>query len=253
MSEPIKILLIDIERAPALAYIWDLKTRYVPLSQIKTDGYMLSFAAGWLGEDIIEFCSEWGDGHKHMVERAWLLLDEADAVITYNGNGYDLPHLNTEFLTARLGPPSPSHSIDLYQTVSNKFRVLSKSMRHLLDKLSLENKLKNSGRQLWAGCMKGDKACHKSMAEYNLRDVEVMEELYEELRPWIRNAPNQALWMTPGDKPRCRCGSTDLRFKGYKRTSVMSYKQYRCNECGSYPRERFAQETGKDRRKDILT
>jgi len=253
MHEPIKILLLDIERAPAEAYIWDLKTRYVPLSQIKLDGYMLSFAAGWLGEDTLEFCSEWGDGAQHMVERAWLLLDEADAVITYNGNGYDLPHLNTEFLTARLGPPSPVHSIDLYQTVARKFRVLSKSMRHMLDILSLENKIQNSGMALWTGCMNGDRASQKIMEAYNIQDVVVLEDFYAELMPWIINAPNQALWMTPGVEPRCRCGSTNLRFKGYKRTSVLSYRQYHCNECGAYPRERFAQEIGKNRREDILT
>lgn len=251
---PIKILLIDIETAPALAYIWNLKTRYIPPSQVATDGYMLCFAAGWLGSDELEFWSEWQQGEEAMVQRAWELLDEADAIIHYNGNSFDIPRLNAEFLRYRMGPPSPSHQIDLYRCVSSNFRVISKSMGHVLDMLGHEGKLEHKGMALWTGVMQGDKESQKIMEEYNIRDITELENLYYDLRPWIKNPPNQALWMEPTADPKCpSCGSTDLRFKGYKRTKVMSYRQYNCNECGAYPRERIGQETGANRREDVLT
>jgi hypothetical protein len=91
------------------------------------------------------------------------------------------------------------------------------------------------------------------MEDYNIQDVEVMFDLYSELRPWIKNHPNVALWMPKGEDPICpKCGSHNLRNKGFKRTSVLTYKQYHCEDCGSYPRERYAADTGKGRRKDVL-
>ena len=249
-----RILKLDIEAAPAKAYIWGLKTRYVPLSQVAEDGYILCFSYQWEGEDEVGFFSLWDHGHENMIDGAWELLDEADAVITYNGNGYDLPRLNSEFLVQRLGPPSPYHSIDLYQTVSRKFKVLSKSMKHMLDVLSLENKLEHKGMELWTGCMSGNKDDQAVMEEYNIQDVIVMEDLYRELLPWIDNHPNRGLWMPTGGEHICpNCGGTELRFKGYKRTRVLSYRQYHCQSCGFYPRERFTVDKGDMRRTEILT
>jgi len=247
-------LHIDIEAAPAKAYIWDLKTRYVPLDQIAEDGYILCFSYAWEGEEEIKAVARWDKGgERAMIKMAWKLLDEADVVIHYNGDNYDLPRLNTEFLKYRLGPPSPYHSVDLYKTVRGTFRVLSRSMKHMLHILGLESKLQHKGFDLWTGAMAGDTEDRETMVQYNLRDVEVMEALYMELRPWIRNMPNEALYMEPSDKLTCRCGSHNLRFKGYKYTKVSSYKQYHCKDCGTYMRARNAEHTGKNQRQDVLT
>jgi hypothetical protein len=224
-----KTLLIDIETAPAKAYIWDLKTRYVPLSQVAKDGHVLCFAAGWLGEDHVYFSSRWDHGEKAMVQTAW------------------------DLLKYRLGPPRPAHQIDLYRTVSGQFRVLSKSLKHMLSILSLENKLEHKGMELWTGVMAGNKEDQKIMEEYNIRDISTLEPLYYELLPWIKGHPNVGLWMEPADVPLCtHCGSSKLRFKGYKRTSVLSYKQYQCQNCLTWNRERYSEEVGENRRKDIL-
>lgn len=248
-----RTLYIDIETAPAKAYIWDLKTRYVPISQVAEDGYILCFAYRWADEDEVGFYSLWDHGYDTMIDAAWALLDEADQVIHYNGNNFDIPRLNTEFLRQRKGPPSPSHHTDLYLTVSKKFKVLSKSMQHMLDILSLDSKLEHKGMELWTNCMAGIEEDQLVMEEYNVQDVEVMEELYEQLYPWITTVPNASLWMVPGGEKRCRCGSTNLRNKGYKRTKVLTYKQWHCRDCGTYMRERYAEDTGKNRRKDVLT
>lgn len=247
-----RTLFIDIETAPALAYIWDLKTRYVPISQVAEDGHILCFAYRWADENEVGFWAEWEQGHDAMVEAAHELLSEADHVVTYNGSNFDLPRLNSEFLIAGMGPPQPYHHTDLYLGVK-KFRVLSKSMNHMLKLLDLDTKLEHKGFALWTGVMDGDEECQAEMEEYNVQDVVVMADLYEKLYAWLDNVPNQSLWMEPSDKPRCRCGSEDLRFKGYKRTKVLTYKQYHCNSCGSWMRERYASDVGKNRRKDVKT
>jgi hypothetical protein len=126
-------------------------------------------------------------------------------------------------------------------------------MNHMLDILGLEKKMEHKGMALWTGCMEGIQEDRDIMVDYNIHDVEVMIELYDQLRPWISNTPNTALWLSPGENKMCRCGSTNLRFKGYKRTKVLTYKQYKCNDCGAYMRERYAEDTGKNKRTDVLT
>lgn len=247
-------LFIDIEAAPSKAYIWGLKTRYVPLDHVAEDGYILCFAYWWEGEDHTGFYSLWDHGYERMVAAAWELLDYADHVVSFNGKSYDIPMLNTDFLVQRLGPPSPYYHTDLYQE-TKQFRTLSSSLKYYLRILALDSKLENKGMELWTNCMAGVKADQKIMEDYNIQDVCVMPEFYEILYPWLRYVPNEALYMEP-DKDgnlMCRCGSTDLRFKGYKHTRVLSYKQYRCNSCGSYPRERFTVLKGEDRRKEVMT
>ena len=245
-------LFIDIEVAPALAYIWDLKTRYVPISQLAKDGYILCFAYRWADEDEVGFWSIWDQGHDAMIQAAHDLLSEADQVVTYNGNNYDIPRLNSEFLIGELGPPQPYYHTDLYLGVK-KFRVMSKSMNHMLKLLELDTKLEHKGFDLWTGVMSGNKEDQLIMEEYNVQDVIVMQDLYEKLYPWLDNVPNESLWMEPGAEPKCRCGSTDLRFKGYKRTKVLTYKQYHCNSCGSWMRERYTVDKGANKREDVLT
>lgn len=247
-----RTLYIDIETAPATAYIWNLRTHYIPISQVAEDGYILCFAYRWADEDEVGFWSLWDQGHDAMIQAAHELLSEADHVVTYNGSSFDLPRLNVEFLIQGFGPPHPYYHTDLYLGVK-KFRVLSKSMNHMLRLLGIEEKMQHKGFELWTGVMNGDPDDQATMEEYNIQDVIVMAELYEKLYPWLDNVPNEALWMDPSAKPKCRCGSENLRFKGYKRTKVLTYKQYHCRDCGSWMRERYAEDTGSKRRKDVVT
>ncbi len=247
-----RTLLLDIETAPAKAYIWDLKTRYVPRGQVVEDGYVLCFAAGWRGDDHLYFSSRWDHGEEAMVRNAWEMLNDADIAIHYNGNNFDIPRLNSEFLKYRLGPPAPCQHIDLFTTVK-RFRVLSKSMDHMLQLLELDQKLEHKGFGLWTGCMGGDREDQQTMEDYNLQDVVALENLYEELLPWINNHPNVALFMEDSGSPRCRnCGSTSGQWRGYERTGVLSYRRWQCTDCGAWSRARRAEETGPNRREDVL-
>ncbi len=255
MSEPpVKMLHFDIEAAPCKGYFWDLKTRYIPLSQVAEFGYVLCFAWRWHHEEEVYLSTRWDHGEKGMIKQAHDLLSEADVVIHYNGSNYDVPRLNTEFLVHRLGPPVPFQQVDMYQTVRKNFRVTSRSMNHMLYLLGLDSKVQHKGMELWTNCMQGVQEDQELMEDYNAQDVVVMNDLYQELLPWMDKHPNLALFMEPSDTPYCpNCLSTDLRFKGYKHTRVLSYRQYHCQSCGFYPRERFTIHTGKNRRKDILT
>ena len=236
-----KVLEIDIETAPATAYIWDLKTRYVPIKHVIETGYTLCFAARWQHEKRIRFYSVWKDGVEGMVQAAYDLLDEADVVVHYNGRKFDIPRLNREFVKAGLVPPTNYKHIDLYQTVRSTFDFMSNGMDHVCEELGLQTKLEHKGMELWTGCMAGNRADRATMRKYNCGDVEMLRQLYYKLQPWIRAHPNRGLYVDDPQDPVCpTCGGTHLQKRGIERPArVNAYQRFKCVDCGANSRGRI--------------
>lgn len=231
-----KILLIDIETAPTMAYIWDLFTRYVPHSQVVEPGYTMCWAAKWLGRHPMMFKSIEKHGEEDMIETAHGLLEEADVVIHYNGTKYDIPKLNQEFLVFGMSPPAPFQEVDLYKTAKQRFKLLSNSMEYLAKTLGVKEKGHTKGMSLWTECMDGDPKAWKAMERYNKQDVRVLEDIYGKLRPWVQPHPNLALYVDQ-EKPMCPvCGSTHLQSRGSYYTNTLRYPRFHCQDCGKWSR-----------------
>jgi hypothetical protein len=101
------ILILDIERLPGLAEVWDQKTSFVPHHKFQRLPATICFAARRYGMPGEEFWSDWDQGHEAMVRRSWELYDAADIVVTYNGVSFDNKHLRTDWDVAGLGEPRP--------------------------------------------------------------------------------------------------------------------------------------------------
>ncbi|MCI0528756.1 MAG: hypothetical protein L0Y56_15060, partial [Nitrospira sp.] len=56
-SVPVRILLLDIETAPNVAHVWGLWNQHVRINQLMASGYVMCWAAKWLGEEHIHFSS----------------------------------------------------------------------------------------------------------------------------------------------------------------------------------------------------
>jgi len=76
-----------------------------------------------------------------MIQAAHDLLSEADAVIHYNGNSFDMPWLHTEFLLAGMPPPEPYKNIDLLLAVRKRFRFVSNKLDYVTQAVGLEGKV----------------------------------------------------------------------------------------------------------------
>lgn len=226
-----KILLLDIETSPILAHVWALWDQNVGLNQIVNSGEVLCWAAKWLGEPEIYFAPK-TIGTKQMLKRIHKLLDQADAVVTYNSNRFDLPILNGEFLKIGLHPPAPAKSIDLLSIVKNKFRFPSNKLAYVAPALGVGEKRGNSGFELWVQCMAGNKDAWEEMKQYNIHDTVILEGLFNKLRPWIRGLviPDSAGLV-------CRsCNSPHLIRRGFSYTGVGKYQRYQCQDCGAWMR-----------------
>lgn len=242
-AEVQKILLLDIETYPALTWQWSLWDKFTPIERIVRSGGMLSWAAKWYAAEETEFAAVWSDGPQGMAERMHALMCDADAIVTYNGNRFDLPWLRQAVeLESGLGPVSPFVSIDLFNTVT-QFRFLSKKLDFVVQRLDLGKKVDTGGFSLWTGAMPvelggtGDPEAQARMEEYNRGDVGgTLEPLYDALLPWIKGHPHVGLYAEDGTNRCQRCGSIALLGNGRAHTPLGVYRRYQCAECKSWSR-----------------
>ncbi len=227
-----RILLLDIETSPMSAYVWGLYDQNIGLNQMIDTSKVLCYTAKWVGDSQIYFDSIHSSKHKSMLKGIHALLDIADAVVTYNGDKFDLPVLNKEFLLCGLNPPSPYKKIDLLRTVRRNFRFASNKLDHVSQQLGLGKKVDHEGFELWLKCMNKDADAWKKMEEYNVQDVILLEKLYQKLMPWIQSHPNQNLF---SDEHICpSCASPKIQKRGTAISSTGVYQRYQCRACGTW-------------------
>lgn len=225
-----RILVIDIETMAALGHFWRIFKENIGIEQILAEPRMICFAAQWLGEKEVQFYSEWEDGHQEMVDAAYALLEEADAVIGFNHKRFDMPHLWTEFIKHGYdSPPSIPTNIDLQQILRTKFRFISNKLAFVGPALKIGAKVKHEGFELWLAVNKGCPKAQKRMKRYCKQDVRLTTRLYNKLAPWITNHPHI------GHKGTCgKCGSSHAQKRGFRYTPTMRVQRLKCNNCSSW-------------------
>lgn len=242
-----RTLLLDIETAPNIAHVWGLWQQNVAINQLVDSGYVLCWAAKWLGDSGVMFDSIHKSKPKAMLKRVHGLLSECDVVVHYNGKSFDIPTLNKEFILHKMTPPAPYKQIDLCQVAKSTFRFPSNKLAYIAKVLGISEKKTTRGHELWVGCMNNDPECWKEMEEYNRADVVSLEGVYERMRPWVRSHPNHGLYDEPG-LPVCpSCGSGRIQRRGYARTTVNKFARYCCMDCGSWSREAITELPKEDR------
>jgi len=243
-STDARILTIDIETSPMQVWCWQLTGNdFIPPDRIIEPGRVLCFAAKWYGGKSVMFHAEWQEpGPVGMARAAWELLDQADIVVGYNHRRFDLKWLNTLFLREQWGPPSPFDTIDLLPTMRQTFRFPSNSLDHVSRTLEIGHKVEHEGFKLWKLVMAGDRAAQRRMRHYNIHDVELTEQVYDEVRPFIKSHPNVNLHRKERVSACDKCGSDDLERRGYRRLQTGAYALFRCRTCGGWSRATHAEE-----------
>lgn len=238
-SEDHRILLLDIETAPNRAFFWG-KTWKVNINPdwIDADGYILCWSAKWLGDKEVKFRrvkkKQDGRGWDHigLLDPMHKLLNEAHAVVHYNGTAFDIPTLDSEFLAHGFTPPSPYKQIDLLLTMRGGFNFPNNKLDYICKRLGLGEKLRHEGPQLWMDCMKDKPEAFGKMEAYNRRDVDLLEKLYKKLLPWIKRHPNRAA--LSGMEICVFCASTNIQQKKTYTANQLTYKQFHCGDCGGW-------------------
>lgn len=242
-----RILLLDIETAPNVGYIWGKWEQNV--LEFIDHWYILSYSYKWIGEKTevvaISDYKNYKPGvtkDEIIVRDLWRLLDEADVVIAQNGDAFDIKKINTRFLQHKLTPPSPFKTIDTLKIARSKFAFNSNKLDEIGRDLYEGRKIQHRGFPLWLDCMAGKANAWKEMKAYNKQDVNLLYRIYKRFLPWISNHPNLSNYKAVSCCPKC--GSIKLRKKGYSYNKTTKYPRFVCMDCGGWGRIRInVQET----------
>lgn len=230
-----RTLTFDVETMPLEGRVFGLWQQNIGLSQIQATDWMACFAAKFHGERKVHFHSVWDDGARGMALALHRLFDEADVVIGWNSNRFDIPWANRVFMESNKGRPSPFAKVDLMRSVKQQFRLPSYKLDFVSRWLGLEGKLRTGGFDLWADVMAGHPAARRKMRRYNIQDTKLTEQVFDRLREkgWVKGLPNHSIH----DGHVCpNCGSEKLQARGYAATLTRRYRQWQCQSCKSWSR-----------------
>lgn len=235
-----RILLLDIETAPILGYVWSLWDQNVALNQIKQDWFILSWAAKWLDEKGILYRDQRSakniENDKPILKPLWSLLNLADIIITQNGISFDSKKINARFILNGMKPPKPYKHIDTKVLAKRHFAFTSNRLEYMTEKLCVKyKKLKHpkfSGFELWKACLAGNISAWREMEKYNKHDVLSLEELYHKLAPWDTSI-NFNVYHDREDNV-CQCGHPALQRRGFSYTATGKFQKFWCKSCGAW-------------------
>ena len=236
-----KTVYLDIETAPNLAVVWGIWQQNVAINQLLETGETMCMSYKWRDDDNVYFTRDLKD--------MWAVLNQADVVVTYNGDNFDLKTLNRDFLLAGIEPPDPYQSLDLLKVVRRRFRFVSNKLDFVCQELGIGRKVQHTGMELWLACMRNEPEAWEQMEEYNVMDTILLQELHDKLTPWIINGPHHGLHNRDG---QCcpNCGSHNIIKKGFAYTNSSIFQRFKCKSCGTPIRSRLAE---KETRPDYVS
>lgn len=238
-----KILFFDIETSPIISYNWRLwKSDAIDIVE---DWQILCFAYKWADEKRIHVVGQddfkdWKPGVNndiYVVQELRKLFDEADIVVAHNGDKYDIKRSQARMIFHKMAPPEPFKTVDTLKQVRRVAGFSSNRLGSLVEQLDIGRKMDAGGIEVLKGVLKGVRKDWAHLKKYNKVDVEVLENLYYELLPWMQNHPSLAVL---NDQPETcpKCGSTNLRKGGFYTTKTGKRKRYQCLSCGSWTKGR---------------
>lgn len=231
----LKMLGLDIETAPALVYSFSAFKTNIGYNQVVEPPRIIAFSAQWKGARSVQFYSEYHHSREEMLDALHALLDEADVVVTFNGDSFDLPWIEGEFIAEHMKPPSPVMKVDLYKVIKRHSRWLHKKLAVVADRLVGDQKIQHQGFGLWMDCLRGDEETKRKawnlMRRYAKKDTALLWPIYEDLLPWIK-LPHP---VSRAEGLVCRnCGSDHLQRRGTAPSLQGVYPRYQCQKCGKW-------------------
>ena len=228
--------IFDVETLPMKVYAWGLWDKYTSPEQVIEESCFLSWAGKYLNDPTIhsdvltkeEALSR--DGIR-IATTCWNFINNCDILVGHNLEKFDMRVVNTFFLKADLPPLRPLQ-IDTLKIVKNNFRFSSNKMGAVNTALNIRTKIENEGFRLWKRCSEGDEDALKTMLEYNIGDIQALEDLFYIIRPYITNQKfNYNLYSELTETVCPVCGSHDFKFNGYYYTGAGKWESLRCSDC----------------------
>lgn len=165
-------------------------------------------------------------------------LSAADIWVTWYGDRFDIPFANTRLIAHGLDVLPTIPSIDGWKAARNHLKMASNRLGSAAELVGAESKTPVGGA-LWRRARCGHRDGIDYVVEHNLQDIVVLGQVYDALRPVIRNHPNVNLVEHSRDvrakDVKCvACGSDRVHSRGYRIAKSRRSVRYQCQDCGTW-------------------
>lgn len=220
---------------------WDLET-----SSLNAD-YGIILCAGFKlvgeGKPTILSISDYPGYEKNPADDKQLCKDlserllESDAWLTWFGTYFDVPFINSRLLYHKL-PTLPGNfaHVDGWKTAKNRLKLRNNRLVTVQDFLGLPTEKDAVKGPIWVKAISGNRQALKYVENHCRKDVLVLEEAYNRLRPLIIDHPNSNLVGKDGCCPVC--SSPRLQRRGAHIAKTKSFQRFHCQKCGSWSKGR---------------
>jgi uncharacterized protein YprB with RNaseH-like and TPR domain len=171
-----------------------------------------------------------------VVKRLREIFQDVDILIGHNSKRFDTKKLNARLMYHGLEPlPSGIIQLDTLTEIK-KIAAFSSNRLDYLGKHLTNGGKKETSKGLWLRVLKGDKKAVEEMLVYNKQDVQVLEDVYLKIRPYIKQHPHIGVLHGENRQHSCqRCGSTNLKGNRERFTAAGVKKiQKQCGDCHGY-------------------
>ena len=229
-----KRLFFDIETSYNQGWFWrpSFKTS-ISYDQVLKESAIICICYKWQGSDKVYHLT-WDKGcDKAMMDKFYSIIEQADEVVTHNGDNFDIKWIRTRFLLQGYKSMPELKSIDTLKISRQKFKFDSNRLDAIGKILGFGGKKDTGGIQLWHDIIqKNSKKAMMDMVAYCKRDVELLEKVFLKLEGFAKPKTNLAVF-SGGDKADCPyCAGTHLYLKD--RTVGVSGNikcRMQCKEC----------------------
>lgn len=243
-----KILIWDLESLPAKGYFWAIHDTSVPLQFIEEVPSVISIAYKWLGEKKTH-CISIADNKKRFMKNVYddsevmkrfaEVYEQADMTVAHFGTGFDKKFIQGRAFVNKLKPIPDTKIIDTCLLGRKKFKLLSHKLDHYAQLLKIRGK-DSTNAGLWRSVIDKDLKKVQYMVKYNIQDVDLLEKVFLEMRPYINIGLRSSLTECP------KCGSDKVTKRGSFRTANEKKQRYQCQDCGGW-----SNQSTKDTHKEI--
>ena len=218
---------------------WDLEC-----SNLSADfGIILTAGSKTVGEgkpevlNILDYTTD-GDlirAEKRLLKDVSKKLLTADVWLTHYGTWFDIPFINTRLLYHRLPilPPNFAH-IDTWKVSRNRLKLRNNRLATISDFLKTNDSKNAIKPEQWIRALGGHAPSMAYIVDHCRRDVLVLEESYNLLRPLVLDHPNKNL--VDGRGGCSKCGSLRMQKRGTHLTRTRRYQRFQCQNCGGWSR-----------------
>lgn len=117
-------------------------------------------------------------------------IKDCETVITWYGSYFDLPFILTRALIhgIDLSELNKMNSLDLFEVCRKKFLFSKKNLSEVANALSIKAGDEIKGRDVlkcYMKAIKGDEKAKEAIIKHCLNDLEILEEIYKRLRPYL--------------------------------------------------------------------